>query len=39
MRQGDVAAARDAMSTHINSMRNILIEALVRGAIGTAEVV
>jgi len=30
--------ARDAMSTHINSMRSILIESLVRGAIGAAAV-
>ena len=38
MRSGDVAAARDAMSTHINSMRSVLIESLVRGAIGAAAV-
>lgn len=38
MRRGDVAAARGAMSTHINSMRGILIESLVRGAIGGVEV-
>lgn len=36
MREGDAAKARDAMSTHINSMRSILIESLVRGALGTA---
>ena len=38
MREGDAAKARDAMSTHINSMRSILIESLVRGALGTAVV-
>ena len=38
MREGDAATARDAMSTHINSMRSILIESLVRGALGTAVV-
>jgi DNA-binding GntR family transcriptional regulator len=37
MRKRDIPAAQAAIKTHIDSLRGVLIETLVRGAIGTAE--